>query len=103
MAWMKWTTINVKESDAIYLSGGQLMEVFMGEVLSFETMQRRYDGEWLLIVHTSVDENSEILAGEVWAHSPDVNAIYQALSLAKGIEASIEYMGKVPADFAAIL
>jgi hypothetical protein len=75
----------------------------MNEVLSFETMQRRYDGEWLLIVNTSVDENAEILAGEVWAHSPDVNVIYQALSLAKGIEASIEYMGTVPADFAAIL
>jgi hypothetical protein len=77
--------------------------VVMGEVLSFEAMQRRYDGEWLLIVHTSIDENSEILTGEVWAHSRDVNVIYQALSLAKGIEASIEYMGQVPADFAAIL
>jgi hypothetical protein len=79
------------------------MEVVMGEVLSFEAMKRRYDGEWVLIVHTSIDENFEILAGEVWAHSRDVDAIYNALSLAKGIEASIEYMGQVPADFAAIL
>jgi hypothetical protein len=75
----------------------------MGEVLSLETMKQHYDGEWVLIVHTSIDENSEILAGEVWAHSRDVDTIYKALSLAKGIEASIEYMGEVPADFAAIL
>jgi hypothetical protein len=75
----------------------------MAEVLSFDEMQRRYDGEWLLIVHTTLDENLEILSGEVWAHAPDVDVIYRALSLAQGIEASIEYMGQVPADFAAIL
>ena len=75
----------------------------MGEILSFAEMKRRYEGEWLLTVHTTLDKNLEILTGEVWAHSPDVDVIYQALSLAQGIEASIEYMGQVPADFAAIL
>jgi hypothetical protein len=79
------------------------MEVTMGEILSLEEIQRRYDGEWVLLVHTHLDNNLEILTGEVWAHSTDVDVIYKALSMAKGIEASIEYMGQVPADFAAIL
>jgi hypothetical protein len=75
----------------------------MGKVLSLEEMQQRYDGEWLLIIHAAVDKNSEILSGEILAHSRNVDEIYEALALAQGVEASIEYMGQVPADFAAIL
>jgi hypothetical protein len=75
----------------------------MREKLSFEEIRDRYDGEWVLVVHGDLDENFEILAGEVWAHSSDVDVIYKSLALTKGMEASIEYIGEVPADFAAIL
>jgi hypothetical protein len=75
----------------------------MREKLSFEEIRDRYDGEWVLVVHGDLDENLAILAGEVWAHSPDVDVIYKSLALTKGMEASIEYIGEVPADFAAIL
>jgi hypothetical protein len=75
----------------------------MGEVLSLIEMKQHYDGEWLLIINAELDQNSEILSGEVLAHSPNVDEIYDALALAKGVEASIEYIGQVPANFAAIL
>ncbi len=75
----------------------------MGKILTIEEIKRRYDGEWVLIAHEKLDENFEILNGEVLAHALDADTIYRSLALAKGREASIEYMGKVPADFAAIL
>jgi hypothetical protein len=75
----------------------------MKSILTIEEIQRRYDGEWVLIAHEKLDENFEILKGEVLAHALDADTIYRSLALAKGREASIEYMGKVPADFVAIL
>jgi hypothetical protein len=75
----------------------------MGEVLSFAEMKQHYDGEWLLIVNAEADKNSEILSGEILAHSPNVDEIYDALPLAQGVEASIEYVGKIPKDLAFVL
>jgi hypothetical protein len=75
----------------------------MLEVLSYDEIQRRYDGEWVLIVNPILDDNLEVIEGEVWAHFPTAEETYQAMSLAKGHEASIEYVGKVPEDFVAIL
>jgi hypothetical protein len=67
-------------------------EVAMGEVLSLAEMKQHYDGEWLLIINAELDRNSEILSGKVLAHSANVDEIYDALPLAKGVEASIEYV-----------
>ncbi len=64
----------------------------MGEVLSLAEMKQHYDGEWLLIINAELDRNSEILSGKVLAHSANVDEIYDALPLAKGVEASIEYV-----------
>ncbi len=75
----------------------------MREVLSLAEMKQHYDGEWLLIINAEVDKNSEILSGEILLHSPNVDEIYDALPLAKGVEALIEYIGQIPANFAAIL
>jgi len=43
----------------------------MAEILSFEEMKKRYYGEWLLIAYTEVDEDMNVLKGEVLAHSSD--------------------------------
>jgi hypothetical protein len=75
----------------------------MEDIISLAEMQRRYDGEWVLIVNASLDQNLEVISGKVVAHSIDVESIYRALALTKGVEASIEYIGQVPDDFAAIL
>lgn len=75
----------------------------IAEIISFNEIKRRYDGNGVLIAHTALDRNLEVLEGEVIAHSSDVDTIYRSLSLVKGREASIEYIGQAPEDFAAIL
>lgn len=37
----------------------------MSKLMTFEEMHYRYDGEWLLIAYTEVDENLQVLKGEV--------------------------------------
>ena len=69
------------------------------ELLSLDEIQRRHDGKWVLIVDPLLDENLEVVQGQVWAHSENVEEIYRSLSLSKGHPASIEYMGDLPEDF----
>lgn len=75
----------------------------MSQIMTFEEMQHRYDGEWLLIAYTEVDEDMQILAGEVLAHSPVQEEIYKALESIPEQPLAIEYVGKVPEDLAFIL
>ena len=71
----------------------------MNELLSYNEIQRRYDGEWVLIAYTEMDD-FEVVAGEVIAHSSIEQEIYKLLPLGRGRNISIEYVGKVPADIA---
>jgi hypothetical protein len=78
----------------------------MANVLEFkplrlEEIKQQYDGEWVLIVNPMFDENLEVIEGEVWAHSTNVETIYRSLSVSKCHPASIEYMGDLPGDFVA--
>ena len=75
----------------------------MAEILSFEEIQRRYDGEWLIIAYTELNDEMAVVSGEVLAHSPDETTIYQALPIARGRDVAIEYVGEIPADLAFIL
>jgi len=51
----------------------------MTNVLSFEEIVRKFDGEWVLIAHTELDSNLKPLAGDVIAHSIDRDVVYDAL------------------------
>ncbi|BAU15515.1 hypothetical protein LEP3755_60740 [Leptolyngbya sp. NIES-3755] len=73
------------------------------EILTLEEMQQRYHDEWLLIAYTELDEDFNVLRGEVLAHSPDQAEIYQALPLAKGKAVAFEYVGQIPDDLAFML
>jgi hypothetical protein len=75
----------------------------MTEILTIQEMAQQYDREWLLIAYTEVDENLNVLRGEVLAHSPSQEEIYKALPLAKGKAVAFEYVGKIPEDLAFIL
>jgi hypothetical protein len=73
------------------------------EILTLEEMSKRYDGEWLMIAYTELDENMVAVRGEVLAHSPNQGEVYNALPLAKGRAVAFEYVGQVPEDFAVML
>lgn len=75
----------------------------MSETITFEEMQRRYDGEWLLIAPKEVDEELQVVKGEVLAHSHKQEDIYQALLTLEEQPLAIEYVGQVPEDLGFIL
>jgi hypothetical protein len=79
------------------------MEADMPELLTWEEMTQRYDGEWLLIVDAELNDDLSVVRGEVLAHSPNQEVVYDALPLRQGRSASIEYVGQVPEDLAFIL
>jgi hypothetical protein len=70
----------------------------MAEILSFEDIQRRYEGEWVLIAYTKVDRNLKPISGEVIAHSVERDEVYGAVSLGKGRDLAIECFVKTPED-----
>jgi hypothetical protein len=75
----------------------------MGEVLSIQDIRERYDGEWLLINYAELDEDLNVVRGEVIAHSPDRDQIYHDLLTVNDKPVAVEYVGAVPEDLAVIL
>jgi hypothetical protein len=75
----------------------------MSEIMTFEEIKLRYDGEWVLIAYTETDEDLQVVKGKVIAHSANKKDIYQALESATDQPLAIEYMGQVPEDLAFIL
>lgn len=75
----------------------------MAEILTLEEMQQRYNGEWLIIAYTEIDEDLNVIRGEVLAHSPSQEEIYKALPIAKGRAIALEYVGQIPDDLAFML
>jgi hypothetical protein len=75
----------------------------MSEIMTFEEIKLRYDGEWVLIAYTETDEDLQVVKGKVIAHSANKEDIYQALESATDQPLAIEYMGQVPEDLAFIL
>ncbi len=75
----------------------------MTAILSFEEMKKRYYGEWLLIAYTEVNQDMNVLKGEVLAHSPERDQVYNAIAARGGKAVAIEYVGDLPCDYAVIL
>jgi hypothetical protein len=75
----------------------------MGHVLSMETIRDRYRGEWVLIAYTELDDQMQVVRGEVLAHSHDRDEIYRRLLEFKGRQLAVEYVGEVPKDLAVLL
>lgn len=75
----------------------------MPEILTIDEMKHHYDGEWLLIAYTELDDQLRVLKGEVLIHSPNRDDIYNALSLGRGRDVAIECFATIPEDAAFIL
>lgn len=75
----------------------------MSKVLNFAEIQQHYDGEWVLIAYTELDENLKPIAGEVLAHSVDRDEVYASLAGRGDRGVAIECFVKVPEDMAFIL
>ncbi|MCY7276309.1 MAG: hypothetical protein LH702_21880 [Phormidesmis sp. CAN_BIN44] len=75
----------------------------MAALLTSEDMKQQYHDEWLLIAYTEVDDNLNVIQGEVLAHSPDVETLYALLPQFKDQAVALEYVGEIPKDLAFIL
>jgi hypothetical protein len=69
----------------------------------FAQIKQQYQDEWLLVAYTQVDENLNVLEGEVLAHSPNVETLYHLLPQYRDRPVAFEYVGEVPEDLAFIL
>jgi len=71
--------------------------------MKMKEIRKRYQGEWVLIEYTALDENLNVIEGEVIAHSPSKDEIYGQLLETKGKDVAIEYFGDVPENLAVML
>jgi hypothetical protein len=75
-------------------------------ILTFEQMKERYPNQWLLVLNTKTAANFDLVEGEVIAHAPERDTIYDALARERKTRTgtlSIEYTGPIPDDLAFIL
>ncbi|BAU10691.1 hypothetical protein LEP3755_11820 [Leptolyngbya sp. NIES-3755] len=75
----------------------------MTKLLTLKDMKQKYHDEWLLIAYTEVDEDLNVIQGEVLAHSPDVETLYALLPQFKDQAVALEYIGEIPNDLAFVL
>jgi hypothetical protein len=73
------------------------------EILTLDQIRHRYDGEWVLIAYTQLDDHLRVITGEVLAHSRDRDILYASLSLGRGKDIAIECFVEVPEDMIIIL
>ena len=68
--------------------------------MTWKEIRKRYAGQWVLIEYRKLDEQLNVIDGEVIAHSPDKETIYKHLLKTKGKNIAIEYAGELPQDLA---
>jgi hypothetical protein len=68
-----------------------------------EEICQRYAGQWVLIEYRQLDEQLNVIEGEVIAHSPEKEEIYRLLLGTTGKNIAIEYAGEVPRHLEALL
>ncbi len=77
--------------------------VEISQILSLEEIMHLYPSEWVLIAYTELDEDLNVIRGEVLAHSPERDLLYNNALSRKGKSVAIEYTCLIPEDLAAML
>lgn len=78
-------------------------QVEIGKIMSLEEIFSLYPDEWVLIVNPELDEELNVIRGEVLAHATERDEIYSKLSLRNGKSVAIEYTGSIPDNIAVML
>ncbi len=63
-------------------------------------IQKRFKHEWVLIEFTKLDDQLNVVEGEVVAHSPKKEEIYRAMRDYRGGDVALEYIGEYPEELA---
>ena len=52
----------------------------MSKLMTFKEMKHHYQGKWLLIADQDLDDQMQVIKGEVFAHSPHQSDIDKILA-----------------------
>jgi hypothetical protein len=75
----------------------------MGEVLTLEEIESRFEAEWVLIDDPQTDEALEVKGGRVMHHSKDRDEVYRRAAGLKSSRFAVLYTGAPPEDMAIVL
>ncbi len=73
------------------------------QILSREEIIHLDPSEWVLIAYTELDEDLNVIRGEVLPHLPEGDLLYNNPFSRKGKSVAREYTGPIPEDLAAML
>ena len=71
--------------------------------MRWEDIRKQYAGQWVLIEYQQLDEQLNVIEGEVVAHAPEKEEMYRQLLQTQGKNIAIEYAGEFPQDLAVML
>ena len=70
----------------------------MDEVLTWEEIERRFDGEWVAIADPEVTEDLEIVSGRVVYHGDSQEGAFARLTTLKVFHGAVEFLGPATID-----
>ncbi|WP_013324680.1 hypothetical protein [Gloeothece verrucosa] len=73
------------------------------QILTLEEIIRYYPDQWVLIADPELDQDLEVIRGEVVAHSLDRDELYNQLGASKGKSFAIEYTGSTADDVVVLI
>ena len=73
------------------------------KTLTMEEIKQHYPEQWVLIAYTKLDENLEVLRGQVVAAAANREEIYHKLKDTPENKIAIRFTGEPPADVAYLL
>ncbi len=75
----------------------------MNEVLSYEEIEKRFAGEWVLLADPIVGESLQVKGGTLLWHSKDRDEVHRKALELRPRSSAVLYTGKIPGDMAIIL
>ena len=66
------------------------------EVLTISEIEKRYDGEWVLVEDPELDQSNAVLTGKVLFHSRDRDAVDLFALRVKPRRSAYVYTGQIP-------
>lgn len=66
----------------------------MSDILTMEEIEKKFDGEWVLIEDVETDERLEIVRGKVTYHGKDTEELHRRAKAAKSKYIASRYIGK---------
>jgi hypothetical protein len=75
----------------------------IGERLSIDEINRRYNGEWVLLEDPEIAEDEEVLSGLLLFHSDNRDALYQRALELRPKHSAIFYVGEPDPNLAYVL